>query len=369
MHDIDYMQHAINLAYQGRFTTTPNPNVGCVIVLHNQIVGEGFHQKAGGPHAEIHALKVAGEKTKGATAYVTLEPCSHYGKTPPCANALIEAGIARVVIAMQDPNPLVAGKGIALLKAANIEVKVGVLTAQAEQLNVSFLKRMRTGMPYVRVKLGMSLDGRTAMASGESQWITGEASRRDVQLFRAQSSAILSSSQTVIMDDPLLTVRWDALPDEIKHNYPQSQLRQPLRVIIDSQARLTSNDNKKLWQQAGEICLVRTTSTAQHKQTENIKEMITGQAGTVDLCQLLQQLAKQGINSIWVEAGAKLSGAFLQQNLVDELIVYIAPKLLGQDARPLCQLEGLQQLKDAPEFQLVEVKQIENDVRIILKKA
>lgn len=210
-HDEFYMARAFELARLGRFTTAPNPNVGCVIVRDGEIVGEGYHLRAGEPHAEVHALRMAGDKARGATAYVTLEPCSHHGRTPPCADALVAAGVTRVVAAMQDPNPQVAGRGLYKLQQAGVEVRHGLMLAEAEAVNLGFLKRMRTGFPYVQLKLGASLDGRTAMASGESQWITSPEARQDVQRLRAQSAAILSTSATVLADDPSLTVRWDEL--------------------------------------------------------------------------------------------------------------------------------------------------------------
>lgn len=368
MQDRDYMQYAIQLARKGRFTTSPNPNVGCVIVKEGNIVGEGFHQKAGDAHAEVHALKMAGENAINATAYVTLEPCAHYGKTPPCANALIDAGIKRVVIAMRDPNPLVAGKGIQLLQNAGIKVDVGLLQEEAEKLNCGFLKRMRTGLPFVRLKLAASLDGRTAMKSGESKWITGEIARQDVQVFRAQSDAILSTSQTVITDDPRLTVRFTDLPDEIKRDYKFEDLRQPIRVILDSHARLKNSAEFQLFSEPSKIILVRTEKSQQFIQTGLIEEMIAGQCDQIDLHKMLKQLAEKGINSIWVEAGAKLAGALIQHDLVDELIVYLAPKLLGNEAKGLCELSGLTTLNEALNFEFINIKKIGNDLRMILRK-
>lgn len=238
-HDEFYMARAFELARLGRFTTAPNPNVGCVIVRDGEIVGEGYHLRAGEPHAEVHALRMAGDKARGATAYVTLEPCSHHGRTPPCADALVAAGVTRVVAAMQDPNPQVAGRGLYKLQQAGVEVRHGLMLAEAEAVNLGFLKRMRTGFPYVQLKLGASLDGRTAMASGESQWITSPEARQDVQRLRAQSAAILSTSATVLADDPSLTVRWDELDAETQRLYPRENLRQPLRILLDSQNRIT----------------------------------------------------------------------------------------------------------------------------------
>lgn len=239
MQDEIYMARAMKLAQRGRFTTHPNPNVGCVIVNDGEIVGEGFHYRAGEPHAEVHALRMAGEKARGATAYVTLEPCSHHGRTPPCCEALIAAGVSRVVASMQDPNPQVAGRGLYRLQQEGIDVSHGLMMQDAEAINKGFLKRMRTGFPYIQLKLGASLDGRTAMANGESQWITSPQARRDVQRLRAQSHAILTSSETVLADDPAMTVRWDELNADTQALYPQENLRQPLRIIIDSQNRVT----------------------------------------------------------------------------------------------------------------------------------
>ena len=265
--DHRYMSRALQLAEQGRFTTSPNPNVGCVIVAAGQIVGEGFHLRAGEPHAEVHALRMAGEKAKGATAYVTLEPCSHFGRTPPCADALVNAGVARVVAAMEDPNPQVSGRGMRRLADAGIEVQVGLLQAQAEALNLGFIKRMRHGLPYVRLKMAASLDGRTALANGQSQWITSPAARADVQRWRAQSSAILTGADTVLADDPSLNVRWAQLPPSIQTHYAEEQIRQPIRVVIDSQQRITPE--AKLFTIAGDVWLARQQAQGQWPQADN----------------------------------------------------------------------------------------------------
>ncbi len=370
-----YMARAFELARKGRFTTTPNPNVGCVIVNNGEIVGEGFHVKAGGPHAEVHALRMAGERARGATAYVTLEPCSHHGRTPPCADALLAAGISRVVAAMQDPNPEVAGRGLYRLKQAGVEVSNGLMLSEAEAVNLGFLKRMRTGFPYVQLKMAASLDGRTAMASGESQWITSAAARQDVQRFRAESSAILSSSATVLADDPSLTVRWSELGDETQSQYPAlssnasasaEDVRQPLRVIVDSKNRVTPQH--KLVQQPGETLLARLQ--ADDKVWPDAVQQLTVPATSdnrVDLVILMMQLAKRQVNSVWVEAGSELAGALLQAGLVDELIVYMAPKLLGQNGRALCVLPGLESLADAPNFEFSDIRQVGPDLRLRLK--
>lgn len=360
-----YMQQAIDLAKLGRFTTTPNPNVGCVIVKDDQIIGKGYHQKAGEPHAEVHALKMAGDEAIGATAYVTLEPCSHFGRTPPCADALIKAGIIRVVIAMQDPNPNVAGNGIKRLKEAGIDVTIGVLTEQAESINKGFLKRMRTGLPYVQLKLATSLDGKVAMASGESKWITSSMAREDVQQFRAQASCILSTRATVQADNASLTVRYNELPDEIKKIYLPEKIRQPIRVIIDSQDQLMGTEN--IFNQPGETWVVRKKDSFIAKQnTQLIIESSNDKL--INLSKLFALLAEKQINSVWVEAGAHLAGALIEQNLVDELIIYYAPKLLGHNALDMCILPNLQKLSLAPQFQFESVIMVGDDLRVILKR-
>lgn len=362
--DAVYMSRALELARLGRFTTSPNPNVGCVIVLNDQIVGEGFHLRAGEPHAEVHALRMAGEKAQGATAYVTLEPCSHHGRTPPCADALINAGVKRVVAAMQDPNPEVAGRGLFRLQQAGIEVEHGLMMAEAERVNRGFFKRMRTGFPYLQLKLAASLDGKTAMASGESQWITSEASRKDVQQFRAESPAILSTSATVIADNPELNVRWAELDSTIRQGYPEKDLRQPLRIILDGHNRITPD--LRLFSLPGDILLVR-TEKGNEPWPDNVEQMvIPAHNGGIDLVVLMMQLGRRQINTIWTEAGPTIAGALLQAGLVDELVLYMAPKLLGDEARGLCKLPGLNSLSQAPEFKLADVQQIGGDLRLRL---
>ncbi|MEL7627622.1 bifunctional diaminohydroxyphosphoribosylaminopyrimidine deaminase/5-amino-6-(5-phosphoribosylamino)uracil reductase RibD [Pectobacterium aroidearum] len=360
-----YMARALELARRGRFTTAPNPNVGCVIVRDGEIVGEGYHFRAGEPHAEVHALRMAGDRARGATAYVTLEPCSHHGRTPPCADALVAAGVSRVVAAMQDPNPQVAGRGLHRLQQAGIAVSHGLMMAEAEKVNVGFLKRMRTGFPYVQLKMAASLDGRTAMASGESQWITSPQARQDVQRFRAESAAILSSSATVLADDPSLTVRWSELGADVQTRYSEADLRQPVRVIVDSQQRVTPQH--RIVSQPGETWLARVQADEQ-AWPQGVEQVTLPQHnGGVDLVALMMVLGRRQINSVWVEAGASLAGALLNAGVVDELIVYLAPKLLGENARSLCLLPGLDQLSQAPEFDIAEVRQIGPDLRLRLK--
>lgn len=367
MQDELYMARALKLAARGRFTTHPNPNVGCVIVKDGEIVGEGFHYRAGEPHAEVHALRMAGEKAQGATAYVTLEPCSHHGRTPPCCEALIAAGVSRVVAAMQDPNPQVAGRGLYRLQQEGVDVSHGLMMNEAEALNKGFLKRMRTGFPWIQLKMGASLDGRTAIASGESQWITSPQARRDVQRLRAQSHAILTSSATVLADDPALTVRWDELNADTQALYPQENLRQPLRIVIDSQNRVTPQH--RIVEQAGETLFARTRED-KRQWPENVRTLLVPEHnGRLDLVVLMMLLGKQQINSIWVEAGPTLAGALLEAGLVDELIVYIAPKLLGSDARGLCVLPGLEKLEQAPHFKFNEIRHVGPDICLHLVNA
>ncbi|MBN6712333.1 bifunctional diaminohydroxyphosphoribosylaminopyrimidine deaminase/5-amino-6-(5-phosphoribosylamino)uracil reductase RibD, partial [Haemophilus haemoglobinophilus] len=321
-----FMQIALDLAVEGIFTTTPNPAVGCVLVKNGEIVGRGFHLKAGQPHAEVMALRDAGDKAKGTTAYVTLEPCSHFGRTPPCAQGLIDAGISKVIAAMTDPNPQVAGKGLAMLQAAGIESAVGLLAEKAELLNKGFLTRMRTQKPFVILKMAMSLDGRTAMASGESKWITGELSRQDVQKERAKASAILSTAKTVLADDPSLNLRWEQFPPELQQSYNAENVRQPVRIILDRQHLV--KPHHKLFQTQSPVWLVGDTDrdiSDFPDFCQYIKLLPSDEHSYLET--LLFELGKRQINSLWLEAGATLAGAFIEENLVDELIIYMAPKL------------------------------------------
>lgn len=356
--DHSFMARAIQLAAKGLYTTQPNPRVGCVIVLNGEIVGEGFHQQAGGPHAEAHALKQAAKKAKNATAYVSLEPCSHQGKTPPCANALIEAGVSRVVCAMQDPNPLVAGQGIKKLQAAGISVDCGVLQTEAEALNPGFIKRMKSGMPFVRVKLAMSLDGRTAMASGESKWITGAAARTDVQRLRARSSVVLTASGTVLADDPSMNVRVNA-----KDLDCAVEPHQPLRAIVDSQLKISAQSN--IFKQAGE-CIVFTAVDEQQANRFTPGQVVSLPAvsGKVDLVKMLQHLAEQQLNEVHVEAGSELCGALLALQLVDEIVIYMAPHIMGDSAKGLFHLPELKAMAQRINLDIKEIRQIGKDWRI-----
>ncbi|MCP4955254.1 bifunctional diaminohydroxyphosphoribosylaminopyrimidine deaminase/5-amino-6-(5-phosphoribosylamino)uracil reductase RibD [Photobacterium aquimaris] len=363
--DQQMMSRAITLAKLGRYTTAPNPNVGCVIVNGNDIVGEGYHYQAGQPHAEVLALRQAQQRAQGATVYVTLEPCSHYGRTSACAEVLINAKVARVVCAMVDPNPAFSGRGIAMLQAAGIDVDIGVLAVEAQALNPGFIKQMTQQMPYVELKLAASLDGRTALANGVSKWITGPKARADVQHFRAQASAILSTSATVIADDPSLNVRWSELEQSVQHAYPQSALRQPIRVIIDSQNRLTPD--YQLFHLPGETILARTHIGTEVWPDSVQQWQLPTQTNShqLDLVALMSRLAQYGINHIWVEAGARLAGALLQQQLVDSLILYQAPKLMGSDSRGLIDISGLTTMAQTPLLTITDVCMIDCDIRIM----
>ncbi|EGQ8153930.1 bifunctional diaminohydroxyphosphoribosylaminopyrimidine deaminase/5-amino-6-(5-phosphoribosylamino)uracil reductase RibD [Vibrio alginolyticus] len=354
--DLDFamMSRAIKLAKRGIYTTAPNPNVGCVIVRDEEIVGEGYHHRAGEPHAEVHAMRMAGEKAVGATAYVTLEPCSHYGRTPPCAEGLIKAKVARVVCAMVDPNPKVAGRGIQMLRDAGIEVQIGLLEQDALALNPGFIKYMRTGMPFVQLKMAASLDGQSALSNGQSQWITSPAARQDVQRYRAISGGILSTSKTVIDDNASLNVRWDDLPNSVQAQYLQEELRQPVRVILDRQNHLT--DALKLFHTDGERVIVRSDGDC---------IPLLDSAHQIDLSTTLKRISDEHhINHLWVEAGATLASAMIKANLVDELIVYLAPKLMGSDGRGLIGALGLSAMADVIDLNITDVRMVGVDIRI-----
>ncbi|MQA57418.1 bifunctional diaminohydroxyphosphoribosylaminopyrimidine deaminase/5-amino-6-(5-phosphoribosylamino)uracil reductase RibD [Pseudomonas piscis] len=357
--DAHYMARALELARKGRYTTHPNPRVGCVIVRDGQVVGEGWHVRAGEPHAEVHALRAAGDLARGATAYVTLEPCSHHGRTPPCADALVGAGVARVVAAMQDPNPQVAGRGMGRLAEAGIVVHSGVLEGEARAINKGFLKRMEHGLPYVRVKLAMSLDGRTAMASGESQWITGPAARSAVQRLRAESSVVLTGADTVLADGARLTVR----AAELGLDAEQTALvmgRPPLRVLVDGRLRVPLDAP---FFKAGPALVA--TCVAVEEQYANGPEclIVPGADGQVDLRRLLEELAARGVNEVLVEAGPRLAGAFARQGLVDEYQIFVAGKFLGSSARPLLDWP-LEQMSEAPMLKIIEMRAVGDDWRV-----
>lgn len=363
--DHAWMAHALRLARQGLYSTHPNPRVGCVIVRDGQLLGEGWHQRAGEPHAEVHALRQAGERARGATAYVTLEPCSHYGRTPPCAEALVTAGVARVVAAMRDPNPLVAGRGLERLRSVGIEVASGVLESEARELNIGFVKRMETGLPYVRAKLAMSLDGRTAMASGESQWITGSAARSEVQRLRARSSVVLSGADTVLMDGARLTVR----AAELGLDPEQTELalkRPPLRVLVDGRQRVPLDAP---FFQAGPVLVASTAEAAESYRAAGHELLTLATAeGRVDLPALLRTLAERGANEVLLEAGPRLVGAFAALGLVDEYQIFVAAKFLGSSARPLLDLP-LDRMSEARELKIEDIRAFGDDWRILARPA
>lgn len=350
--DHEYMARALRLAEQGLYTTSPNPRVGCVVVKDGKVAGEGWHERAGEPHAEVHALRAAGEAARGATVYVTLEPCSHYGRTPPCAMALIEAQVGRVVAAMRDPNPLVAGEGLAMLALAGIRTEHGLLENQARELNVGFVRRMTCGRPWVRLKTAASLDGKTALNNGVSQWITGAEARRDVHRLRARSCAVLTGIGTVLADDPQMNVR------------AVETSRQPLRIVVDSHLRM-SPEAKML----GEGKTLIVTGSDDREKVESLKLAGAGMLilpmrdGRIDLQQMLDELGKQEINEVMVEAGRTLSGAMLQAGLVDELVIYLAPLLLGDKARGMFDLPELTEMAGR-KLSIKDVTMVGRDLRI-----
>ena len=357
------MARALELAERGLYTTDPNPRVGCVLVRDGRVVGEGWHEYAGGPHAEINALAEAKEWARGATAYVTLEPCCHQGRTGPCTLALMHAQVKRVVAAMTDPNPAVAGQGLKALINHGIRVECGLLEAESAALNSGFLSRMQRGRPFVRCKLAMSLDGRTAMSSGESQWITGPPARRDVQRLRARSSAILTGIRTVLADDPSLTVRWN----ELGHAAPHSRrVQQPVRVVLDP--HLDISPHAKLLSLPGRTIIVTTAAPGNLGQTligagaEVV--VLPGTDDTVDVHALMRFLAGEAVNEVLLESGATLSGALLVAGLIDELVLYVAPVLMGSNARGLFQLAGLTRMAQRITLAIDDIRAVGEDWRI-----
>lgn len=354
--DLEFMARALQLAEQGRFTTDPNPRVGCVLVKDGRIISEGFHEKSGFAHAEINALKNATESTNGATAYVTLEPCSHHGKTPPCCDALIAAGIKRLVVGMADPNPLVSGRGLERCKAAGIEVIYDVLRADAEKLNRGFISRMTKNRPFIRSKIAMSLDGRTALANGESKWITSPEARADVHHFRAESSAILTGIGTVLADNPSLNARV---------NFP---IVQPIRVILDSTLRMPLN-SKMVNLTARTLILTCSTDENKQKELKNVGfevVVLPNIMGRLDLHAVMNFLAKQEINTVFIEAGATLNGALLEAKLVDEWLIYVAPCVLGDKGRGVFALQELHSMSEKKALKWHEVRHVGEDLRLTL---
>jgi len=366
------MARALRLAERGLFTTQPNPRVGCVIACGDEILGEGWHQRAGESHAEVFALRVAGERARGATAYVTLEPCSHQGRTPPCADALIDADVARVVTASEDPNPKVVGAGLGRLRKAGISVEQGLLRDAARELNRGFFSRFERGRPWVRVKLAMSLDGRTALANGESKWITGEAARTDVQRWRARSSAILTGAGTARADDPRLTVR---LRDSEPHPHPNPPLEgegfQPLRVVLDARLDALPADAHLLDGSAPTLVLHAHGAQPEDDRYRHVElaGVAVDSKNRTDLAAALRLLSDRGVNELQIEAGPTLCGALFEQGLVDELLLYVAPTLLGDRARSLLQLPQLESMTDRADWLVIDHRMFGRDQRLLLRPA
>jgi diaminohydroxyphosphoribosylaminopyrimidine deaminase/5-amino-6-(5-phosphoribosylamino)uracil reductase len=359
------MARAAQLAERGLYTTDPNPRVGCVLAHGERVVGEGWHRRAGEPHAERLAIDAAGAAARGATAYVTLEPCCHYGRTPPCTDALLEAGVSRVVVGMEDPNPIVHGRGLERMRAAGVEVKTGVLEGPCRMLNPGFDRRMGAGMPFVRLKLAASLDGRTAMASGESRWITSDAARTDVQWLRARSSAIVTGIGTLLADDPSLNVRLP--PALIPALTPDEPVRQPLRVVVDSHLRTPMDATLLRLPGATLIATLSDDPRRIAAATSAGAEVWVGPAdasGHVDLEALLRYLAEREINEVLIEAGPTLAGAAVQRRLVDEIVLYLAPHLMGSAARGLFELPGIAVMADRLPLELIDVRAVGPDLRI-----
>ena len=354
--DYAYMSQALQLAERGLYSTSPNPHVGCVIVRGGKITGSGWHVHAGQPHAEINALNVAGEAAQGATVYLTLEPCSHHGRTHPCAEALVRAKVAKVIIAMQDPNPLVAGKGASLLKQSGINVLVGLMEEKAKDLNVGFVSRMTNNRPWVRMKIAASIDGKTALNNGVSQWITGEAARHDGHRLRARSCAVLTGIGTVLEDDPQLSVRFIETP------------RQPLRIIIDS--RLEIPTTARVLRGEGELIF---TTNDNKERIAALKEVgarpiiLPNEKGKIDLAKLMQILTDFEINEVLVEAGNRLNGSFIKAGLVDELVIYLAPHLIGNRAMGMLQLPELTDLSEKYNLRIKDLRMVGEDIRIMTR--
>lgn len=354
--DHEHMARALGLAARGLYTTTPNPRVGCVIVRDGAVVGEGWHERAGQAHAEINALRAASERARGATAYVSLEPCSHHGRTPPCVDALIAAGVTRVVAAMQDPNPLVSGQGLAKLRAAGIEAQCGLMASAAAERNPGFVSRMTRGRPYVRVKVAASLDGRTALNNGVSQWITGPEARKDGHHFRARSCAIMAGIGTLKDDDPRLTVR----------DVPTT--RQPVRIVVDSQLRVPLT--AKIFD-GGAVLIAAAVNDPEKVQALKDKDaeviLLSNGQGKVDLAALMRELGRREMNEVLVESGNRLHGALLKAGVVDELLVYLAPHLLGDLSRGMFALGEFTALEQRLNLDVYDVQRVGNDWRFMAR--
>lgn len=370
--DCMFMKRALKLAERGLYTTLPNPAVGCVIVRDSEVIGEGWHHRAGEPHAEVMALRDAGERQKevrGATAYVTLEPCSHFGRTPPCALGLVNAGISRVVAAMKDPNPLVSGRGFKILEDAGVSVSCGLYENEARELNRAFFHSIVTGMPYVTVKYGMSIDARVALSNGESKWITSEASRHDVQRMRARHQAVLTSANTVVKDDPSLNVRWQELPFEVRELFPADPVFLPLRIIVDAKSVITFNE--KIFRCPGPVMVAR-IGDSDIVRAEKISDSITvlkvpatlDDPSHISFRKLFKYLNAINIRNVMIEAGRGLVSDIVRHGLAHEIVFYIAPKIMGADAVSAFDALGLSSMKDVPELSVSEVSRCGEDVRI-----
>jgi len=353
--DHTMMARALQLAERGAYTTKPNPMVGCVIVRKDKIVGEGFHLRAGESHAEVHALREAGERARGATAYVTLEPCAHMGRTPPCADALVAAGITRVVAASRDSYASVDGEGFRKLNAAGVMTETGLMESAARELNRGFFSRIERGRPWVRVKLAMSLDGRTGLANGESKWITSPAARADVQKWRARSSAILTGSGTVLADDPQLTVRLAGGIDVVA----------PVRVVLDTRGRLSPDT--RVFDDSAPTIAVNAVDMVPDYDDAITAFAVPRDGERLDLHATMSQLAQRDINEVQVEAGATLCGALLRDGLIDELLLYVAPVLLGDQGRPLFSGVGVHLMAERHGLTLIDSRQVGPDLRLLLR--
>jgi diaminohydroxyphosphoribosylaminopyrimidine deaminase/5-amino-6-(5-phosphoribosylamino)uracil reductase len=354
------MAAALRLARKGLYTAHPNPRVGCVPVNSGNVVGSGWHRRTGEAHAEANALDMAGDKAKGSIAYVTLEPCSHEGRTPPCANALVEAGVARVIAAMSDPNPKVSGSGFDLLRSSGIDVDTGLMQAEAEEINRGFVSRLKRGRPFVRLKIASSLDGRTAMASGESQWITGDAARRDVQRLRAQSGAIMTGAGTVLADDPALTVRDESIDNDGL---------QPVRVVLDTRLKLPATARMlPLPGQTAMFCIDDQHRTALENAGADI-HLVAASDGQVDLHAVMQTLSTMEINDVLVESGPALAGSLLSEGLVDELVIYQAPHMMGSETRGMVTTPAWQALAQRQALEIVDVRMLGADIRVTARPA
>ena len=354
--DQEFMGRALQLAEKGMYGTSPNPRVGCVIVRDGKVVGEGWHERAGEPHAEVHALREAGDKAAGATVYVTLEPCSHHGRTPPCADALIAAKVGRVVAAMEDPNPKVAGQGLKWLQGAGIATENGIMESQALELNIGFVSRMTRGRPWLRIKTASSLDGKTALANGQSKWITGEHARRDVQHWRARSCAILTGIGTVLADNPRMNVR------EIETS------RQPLRIVVDSQLQMPLQS--EMLKQGKTLIATTTTDDSRLAQLREAGAeviVLPQKEGRVDLHELMLELGRREINEVMTEAGRTLNGSLLMAGLVDEMIMYLAPTLLGDTAQGLFDLGELKDMSQRLDLTIQDIRMVGGDLRLRLR--